>query len=449
MEKNQPADNRPKDKDKDFVTPELLKFAFFPNMDSVLQRIAGLAQPEQWHFGNAPGNSKFPILKKYLYNIFSRIKYESEELGFKDRIVEAKHKCAINTGLISIHGNYIYLIFEKNNRENAQPWVFRQVSDDVISQDFIEFGGKLPAPPKFLISQTPSQIYYSKKVAAINADHIISTHCERLPFKFLRTYFRGFFAQHESPLRTGADWDNFKKYIKSRECAYEYGDACNKLMHAIELAQKQAANGDANKVLIYRPKEHTIAFFLPLYLYKPQDDCDFEVGLIVDNQDGEYIARTIYQTSMAYDKIRLMGRQERKWLDPKRIKNWLDPYKEPKAEKPATPKKPIAGLLVKSNTDNDGQPCGIGVFYPVNGKKVLVGRKADSSTSDIQIPSNRYMSRQHVEITESDGKYYMQWVADVNPPRVNGKKIESKNPVLLKNGDEILLGQCAMVWKQP
>lgn len=324
--------------------PELFKFAFFFNFNDVLQKIANLAKPEAWWFGdeaNVSDDNRYPILKSYLFQVFSRLKYEKEVLKLDNKIVVGKKTgengssdciqvCAFHTGLVSTNDRCIYLLFEENKRPGAQQkWFFKCVSDNTDNQIFLPFKiiNKLPVAADFYKSLSHSTVIYEKEVAAINFDHCFD-HCERLPMKFLRKYFGSyhkFSDNSEMPLKTPEDWDDFKKYIKDKANEYDYNEAYNKLKDCIERAKINARYSDS-KVYIYRPEKKQVDFFLPLYLVKPQDDTDFEVGVIVDNSIGEYVARTIYHTSMAYAKIRLMGRQDRSWLKPTKIKNWKDPY---------------------------------------------------------------------------------------------------------------------------
>lgn len=334
-----------KNKTDDIKLPELRRFAFFLNFDEMLSDVAQMAKPEKWRFGCSAGSestNKYPILKSYLYQVFSRLKYESEVLGLENKIVivdcDAKSqngeiipsgKCAFNTGLISNNGNYIYLLFDKNNRPGAQEWFYKSVSDDIYSQNFLPFKNNIPKIADFYNELSSSTLVYHKEVVAINTDHILSDHCERLPIKFLRQYFGDYYkfkGDAENPLLTSQDWNDFKKYIKDKEQRYEYNDARTKLHQCIIEAQRKARSGDAFRVHIYRPELHTVGFFLPLYLVKPKDETDFEVGVIVDNSANDYVARTIYQTSMAYDKVRVMGLQYRTWLNPSKIKYWINPY---------------------------------------------------------------------------------------------------------------------------
>lgn len=109
----------------------------------------------------------------------------------------------------------------------------------------------------------------------------------------------------------------------------------------------------------------------------------------------------------------------------------------------------ISGLEIKENyIDERGTKGEAGDFYEVKGTRCTIGRKSDSSKADIQIPSNRYMSRMHMAITrEDESKFYIEWIGSTNPAKVNGKALDAESRLLLNNGDEITLGQCVAIWK--
>lgn len=108
----------------------------------------------------------------------------------------------------------------------------------------------------------------------------------------------------------------------------------------------------------------------------------------------------------------------------------------------------IAALkVIKNFTDESGTPGEEGDIYRISQATTVVGRKSNSSTADIQIVSNRYMSRQHIVITENAGKYSLKWANPTNPPVVNGVAVARDGSVELKDGDIIILGQCEMEWK--
>lgn len=109
-------------------------------------------------------------------------------------------------------------------------------------------------------------------------------------------------------------------------------------------------------------------------------------------------------------------------------------------------KKPCkTGLTVLENYIDEADTLGpTGDFYEICKRSVSVGRKSASSTADIQIPSNRYMSRRHILLTNEDDRYYLEWIANTNPPVINGNEMSKETRIEIKDGDEIKLGQCTM-----
>lgn len=114
-----------------------------------------------------------------------------------------------------------------------------------------------------------------------------------------------------------------------------------------------------------------------------------------------------------------------------------------KAEPETKPRR--TGLTILENyIDEAGTPGSTGDFYEICKRSTSVGRKSASSTADIQIPSNRYMSRRHIVLNNENDRYYLEWIADTNPPVINGKELSKETRIQLKDGDEIKLGQCTM-----
>ena len=336
--------------------PELQKFAYIPDLRGMLESIASKAQPEVWSYGNKEGKLKYSILESYLNKVLARLKYEQYVLGYDDRIVlgeiekaddygEIKKvvKCIINTGLLSTGKRYIFLIFEKNYRADAQEWVYKGLTDDVRSQSFKPFK-KIPKAADFHAELNRNQLMITKDINYMNLDHIIVTHCERLPLGFLKNHFHKYFSDKNGIPTTAEEWDKFKSYISADSQEYEFNKARNELQYCIDEACRLARIGESKRANIYRPSEHSVGFFLPLYLEKPKDDMDFKVGIIIEAEDDSYIARTIYRTSMAYERIRVMGSHEKTWLNVKRIEYWINPYNSQNSEYKESDNKPLKNI---------------------------------------------------------------------------------------------------------
>lgn len=322
----------------------LNEFAHIPDLDLFFETIAQMAKEEAWAYESQSGRFRYSILESYFNIVIQRLKYERDELKKcnkiivrpsrftnKDGKVITTEKCIINTGLLSRRGGFIYVIFDKNRKPNAQEWilqedkdrVIRNIIDDKMSQRYLPFKNDIPERPDFHAELSRSKLIFIHGIEAVNNDHILIDHCERLPIGFLKRYFGEYFIRNHVP-KTKEEWDEFKLYIKSQ--SYKYKDALAKLLNCIEEAQRAAQIDDTAKVNIYRQSKHSVGFFLPLYLEEPKDEMDFEVGVIIDMEKGDYVASTIYRTSMAYERIRVMGNHKRSWLDPRRIKYWKNPY---------------------------------------------------------------------------------------------------------------------------
>ena len=109
----------------------------------------------------------------------------------------------------------------------------------------------------------------------------------------------------------------------------------------------------------------------------------------------------------------------------------------------------MVGFTITENyLDEAGTPGEKGVFYEVSADRTIVGRKSNSSTADIQIPSNRYMSRQHALIIKEKDGYRIKWVGKTNALTVNDIPVMDENGAILRDGDKITMGQCVAIWRQ-
>lgn len=76
----------------------------------------------------------------------------------------------------------------------------------------------------------------------------------------------------------------------------------------------------------------------------------------------------------------------------------------------------------------------------------VIGRKAISSTADLQIEGDPYMSRRHVDIEviqQPDGSYQyrLNEINSKNIVKLNGREIHRNDILLLAPGDELTMGQ--------
>ena len=102
----------------------------------------------------------------------------------------------------------------------------------------------------------------------------------------------------------------------------------------------------------------------------------------------------------------------------------------------------------------------VGVLY-VDGKgyqlhkgKNTIGRKATSSSAEIQIESgDRFMSRSHACITVKDGmsglEHQLEALNPKNPIKINGNILENDDLIVLQWGDNLTFGKTDIVFERP
>jgi pSer/pThr/pTyr-binding forkhead associated (FHA) protein len=77
--------------------------------------------------------------------------------------------------------------------------------------------------------------------------------------------------------------------------------------------------------------------------------------------------------------------------------------------------------------------------YSVTEEKVTIGRSSSCS-----IPINdRFLSRQHAEITRIDGEWFVADSGSVNGTFLNGERLQERRP--LRPGDRITIGDNEIV----
>lgn len=99
---------------------DILDFAFIPAMDEQLEKLAELAEREDWDYHNTGSVHRFPILYNY-------IRYSYRRLAEEDKIAKSLDaQCAcFNTGLVTENQEPIFASFEVHRDEDRQPWYFK------------------------------------------------------------------------------------------------------------------------------------------------------------------------------------------------------------------------------------------------------------------------------------------------------------------------------------
>lgn len=237
----------------------------FENMISYLSEIA---EPEIWTFDNTKPNS---ILNKYILNTFSQCKKQEKVIESDD----GNYSC-FNTGLLTPNGNDILALFEKNPKENSQPWILKGFRDK-CSRDILDI---FPTTPDLaLYTNKYEELFFNPDVnIVINADHILDDNWERI--------------KDVVPLS--------KPIVKTL------------LIGVIEEAKIRIKRN--LRLVVPQYYNNEIMYLVPIRI-PIGDDKYVTMALAVEKTEmGLYRANTIFTKEMAYEKARLLMKPESNWL---------------------------------------------------------------------------------------------------------------------------------------
>ncbi|WP_429975446.1 DUF3825 domain-containing protein [Enterococcus sp. DIV0086] len=158
--------------------PPLKAFAALGNFDNKLIFLAEqLAEKEDWYYENPNSKDKqkkYGVLFQYIHHTFSKSFDE-------DRLLIKENECVMNTGLLTVNGEEIFMLFTKNKRTGEQPWFFESFyrsSDHKIPESM---RGDLPSHIDYF-EDNPEDMYFDTKLTILyNMDHIVRDNYDRLP----------------------------------------------------------------------------------------------------------------------------------------------------------------------------------------------------------------------------------------------------------------------------
>jgi pSer/pThr/pTyr-binding forkhead associated (FHA) protein len=94
----------------------------------------------------------------------------------------------------------------------------------------------------------------------------------------------------------------------------------------------------------------------------------------------------------------------------------------------------VASLIVKR-----GEPEDVGKIFNLNNPRTIVGRLTSQSKPDIELSAD-VISRQHLEIAQRDGRYWLKDLDSTNGTTLNDDRIIPGNMYELKHNARIGLG---------
>lgn len=273
----------------------LEKFAYLPNFDTHLARLAQLSE-ENWNYTQGQSSDSYPVLKNYLYYTYSRLRREEklfhgQPISFGKSSInwngeERGISCScFNTGLTDRNQQEIFAYFEENlNRKYSKD------SDWVLKGFFA--GNKGP------------MANFQTKPAAPDYMADLNSLCDLLfdPKKKLELCYDQLLEERET---------RFPASLRSRSASESM------VIGALDMAVQKAIQRVKRNYKSAIPQyfNHKIQLLLPLCL---ESDDKVDLALVVELKEGYYQASAVLDLDKAYSNARLIARPDREWLQIKK-----------------------------------------------------------------------------------------------------------------------------------
>ena len=252
---------------------DLFNFAYCGNKDAynnMLGFLAGFAEPEKWTFDiNQPNE----ILYRYIKKTFKQC-YSQNKILYT---VDNKFAC-FNTGLLTVNGNDIVMLFDENTNAKApQKWHLKGFKD-ITQREFLNVFEKPPELASYF--DKFEELYFNPEYTIIlNNDHILDDNWDRI--------------HNVVPFLS-------KNIIKGL------------LSGILQESQKRIKRN--MRLVVPQFFNNQIMFLLPINI-PTNDESYITMALAVEpTANNQYRANTIFTKEMAYEKARLLMKPESNWL---------------------------------------------------------------------------------------------------------------------------------------
>jgi len=249
---------------------KLFEFAYVSDMDSRLQTLAEMAEPEDWNYKNTEQTHPRPVLFNYIQHTYMRLVEED-----KIEVSANAENTAFDTGLVTPNQDPIYALFEANRIPYQQPWFLSRwcLPGEHVMSGF----DQLPEMAHYY-EDPAALVYDTRKTLRVNVDHMIEENKPRFPVEFASE--SGFVLQ-------------------------------GRLRGAVDHAKARVRRN--YKVAIPQYHRGRIQLLLPLCLTDPTKA---DLAIVADNIGHSYRASTCLTLDMAYNNARQITRPDRDWLQP-------------------------------------------------------------------------------------------------------------------------------------
>lgn len=252
--------------------PEFIhQFAFIPRFEENIKFLAGFAEEEDWKYHNTHSETEYPILENYIKYTYKRIAEEKKISFSMDETM-----CCFNTGLVTRNQEPIYIVFNENKFQDAEPyWHFYKF----IRRGDHELAKFSSLPQMAYYFDNPAKLVYDiKKELIANIEHIIEDNKNRFPepYKSMNNF-------------------QLQNFING-----SIQNAKERVMRSYKTAVPQ----------YYR---NNIQLLIPLCLSNPKVA---DLALVVEDYGVMYRASTCLTLDMAINNARQVAKPDRDWLQP-------------------------------------------------------------------------------------------------------------------------------------
>ena len=247
---------------------------------------------EPWEYKHKKDEKfKNPILKSYLQFELDRLFYESETLGYRDKIIynNSGDKVLFNTNLINKYGWDLIIVGDVLEISYKKFITEPKISPSKRELKKMGFDSSEPMPPTFFkdINEIIFHSDWEIDQDMAKYEHIIEERIERFPEKY-------------------------------RELSTD--DLGLKLDSAINFAKRIAQRNYKFIVPMYYPTQRRIQLLMPIYLATSYTSHpDFALVLTPHAEEKLYTPETILGLDEVYQDARLIAKPEESWLNPEII----------------------------------------------------------------------------------------------------------------------------------
>jgi hypothetical protein len=289
-----------------------------------IERLANLALPEKWYYGDEEPTDRFPILKNYLGYTFKKLCTENK-ICIETDLERNEEYAAFNTGLVDQKYEYIYALCKQNTRSYGPYWYLVDfvVAGEDAGKTLVNLFNPMPRKADYFKGRIENMLY-DTSTGGLSCDyvHILTERTHRLPAAFFQENCpAGFTCIDGVELADVVDLGDFapekKEYFRKLGDKIQHTPKIlnrlkNRLDDAVKLALKRVEWNYKTAIPVYFPSRDAMSLLLPLALV---DEDQIDLALVVERkQSGAYQGQTVLTLAMAYSNSRLVTRPDSDWL---------------------------------------------------------------------------------------------------------------------------------------